>query len=71
MTGKIPQERNNLRTGAVVKGPSGKDLGDCGEGTKNPHPLAYHSMSPHSICKKSPNLLAALLSLPDSGLKQY
>ena len=27
-------------------------------------------LSPHSVCKKSPNLLAALLPLPDLSLKQ-
>ena len=53
-----------------MKGPSGKDLGDYGGGTKDPHPLALCSLSPHSFCKKSPNLLAALLPPPDSGLKQ-
>ena len=41
------------------------------EGQKTLTPRAYHSLSPHSICKKSPNLLVVLLSLPDSGLKQY
>ena len=33
-------------------------------------PQLYHRLSPHSFCKKSPNLLAALLPLLDSGLKQ-
>ena len=33
-------------------------------------PQFYHSVTHHSICKKSPNVLAALLPPPDSGLKQ-
>ena len=35
-----------------------------------PQPSALTSLSPHSVCKKSPNLLAALLPLPDLSLKQ-
>ena len=34
-------------------------------------PRLWHSLSPHSDCKKSPNLLAALLPLPDLSLKQW
>ena len=30
-----------------------------------------HSLSPHSVCKKSPNLLSDLLPLPDLSLKQW
>ena len=30
------------------------------EGQKTLTPWLYHSLSPHSICKKSPNLLPAL-----------
>ena len=30
----------------------------------------WHSLSPHSVCKMFPNLLAALLPLPDLSLKQ-
>ena len=33
-------------------------------------PGLWHGLSPHSVCKKSPNLLAALLSLLDLSLKQ-
>ena len=34
-------------------------------------PWLWHSLSPHSVCKKSPNLLAALLSLLELNLKQW
>ena len=40
------------------------------EEQKTLNPRLYHSLSPHSICKKSPNLLAALLLLPDPSLEQ-
>ena len=40
------------------------------KGQKTLTPRLYHNLSPNSICKKSPNLLAALLPPPDSGLKQ-
>ena len=33
-------------------------------------PWLWHSLSPHSVCKKSPNLLVALLPLLDLNLKQ-
>ena len=36
----------------------------------DPRPSIWHSLSPHSVCKKSSNLLAALLPLPDLSLKQ-
>ena len=54
-----------------MKEPSGKDLGDYRKRVW--WTLAswlWHSLSPHSVCKKSPNLLAALLPLPDWSLKQ-
>ena len=37
----------------------------------DPHPSALTQPESHSVCKKSPNLLAALLLLPDLSLKQY
>ena len=56
----------------VTKGPSGKDLGSYGErGWWALTPWLWHSLSPHSVCRKSPNLLAALLPLPDLSLKQW
>ena len=55
----------------VTKGPSGKDLGGYRKmGWWTLAPWFWHSLSPHSVCKKSPNLLAALLPLPDLSLKQ-
>ena len=36
----------------------------------DPHLELWHCLSPHSVCKKSPNLLAALLPLTDLSLKQ-
>ena len=59
------------KTGMVTKRPSGNDLG----GYRKREwwtltPQLWHSLSPHSVCKKSPNLLAALLPLPDLSLKQ-
>ena len=38
----------------------------------DPRPSAwlYHGLNPHSVCKKSPNLLVASLSLLDLSLKQ-
>ena len=50
---------------------SGKDLGGYRErGWWTITSWLWHSLSPHSVCKKSPNLLAALLSLLDLSLKQ-
>ena len=41
------------------------------KGDGRPLPLGFdHSLSPHSVSKKSPNPLAALLPLPDLSLKQ-
>ena len=40
------------------------------KGQKILTPWLYHSLSPHAICKRSPNLLAAFLPHPDSVLKQ-
>ena len=55
-----------------MKGPSGKDLGGYRKrGWRTLAPWLWHSLSPHSVCKKSPNLLAALLPLPDLSLKQW
>ena len=68
--GKIPQGRDDLRQ-ALMRGPSGKDLGGYGErGWWTLTPWLWHGLSPHSVCKKSPNLLAALLPLPDLSMKQ-
>ena len=54
----------------VAKGPLGKDLGSIERGWWTLAPRLWHSLSPHSVCKKSPNLLAALLPLHDLSLKQ-
>ena len=41
------------------------------KGDGRPLPLGFdHSLSPHSVSKKSPNPLAALRPLPDLSLKQ-
>ena len=54
-----------------MKGTSGKDLGGYRKmGWWTLTPRLWHRLSPHSVCKKSPNLLAALLPLPDLSLKQ-
>ena len=51
--------------------PSGKDLGDYRKrGWWILTPWLWQSLSPHSVCNKSPNLLTALLPLPDLSLKQ-
>ena len=55
-----------------MKRHTGKDLG--GYRKRGWWTLAAqlrHSLSPHSVCKKSPNLLAALHPLPDLSLKQW
>ena len=55
-----------------MKRPSGKDLGGYRKrGWWTLAPRLWQSLSPHSVCKKSPNLLAALLPLPDLSLKQW
>ena len=72
MTGKIPQGRNDLRQACSWKWPTGKDSGGYRKrGWWTLAPQLWHSLSPHSVCKKSPNLLAALLPLPDLSLKQW
>ena len=59
------------KTGMVMKGPSGKDLGGYRKrGWWTLAPQLWHSLNPHSVCKKSPNLLAALLPLLYLSLKQ-
>ena len=60
MTGKIPQERNDLRQAWSWK-----------RGWWTLAPRLWQSLSPHSVCRKSPNLLAALLPLPDLSLKLW
>ena len=57
----------------VMKRPTGKDLGSYRKrGWWTLAPRLWHSLSPpHSVCKKSPNLLVALLLLPDFSLKQW
>ena len=55
-----------------MKRPTGKDSGSYRKrGWWTLTPRLWHSLSPHSVCKKSPNLLAALLPLPDLSLKQW
>ena len=64
MTGKIPQGRNDLRQSRSWKRPTGKDSGGYRKrGWWTLAPQLWHGLSPHSVCKKSPNLLAALLPL--------
>ena len=55
-----------------MKRPTGKDLGGYRKrGWWTLAPRLWHSLSLHSaVCKKSPNLLAALLPLLNLGLKQ-
>ena len=56
----------------VTKRPTGKDLGGHRKrGWWTLAPQLWQSLSPLSVCKKSPNLLAALLPLPDLSLKQW
>ena len=56
----------------IMKGPSGKDLGGyIKRGWWTLAPQLWHSLSLHSVCKKSPNLLAVLLPLLDLSLKQW
>ena len=55
----------------VTRGPLREHLGSYGErGWWTPAPWLWHNLSPHSVCKKSPNLLAALLPLLNLSLKQ-
>ena len=71
MTGKIPQRRDNLRQAQSWRGPEGRTWGSYRKkGLWTLAPWLWHSLSPHSVCKKFPNLLAALLPLPDLSLKQ-
>ena len=63
MMGKIPEGRNNLRQAQSQRGHQGRTEGIVEEGQKTLTPRFYHNLSPHSICKKSPNLLAAALPL--------
>ena len=54
-----------------MKRSSGKDLGGYRKrGWWTLTPQLWHSLSPHSVCKESVNLLAAFLPLPDLSLKQ-
>ena len=71
MTGKIPQGRDDLRQAWLQRGPQGRTWGAIEKGRWwTLAPWLWHSLSPHSVCKESPNLLAALLPLPDLSLKQ-
>ena len=70
--GKIPQGRDDLRQAWSRKRSTGKDLGGYRKrGWWTLAPRLWHSLSPHSVSKKSPSLLAALLPLPDLSLKQW
>ena len=72
MTGKIPQGRDDLRQAWSQKRPRGKDSGGYRKrGWWTLAPWLWYSLSPHSVCKKPPNLLAALFLLPDLSLKQW
>ena len=56
----------------VTKRPTGKDLGDHRKREWwTLAPQLWQSLSPLSVCKKSPNLLADLLPLTDLNLKQW
>ena len=56
----------------VTKRPTGKDLGDHRKREWwTLAPQLWQSLSPLSVCKKSPNLLADLLPLTDLSLKQW
>ena len=56
----------------ATKRPTGKDSGGYRKrGWWTLAPWLWHRLSPHSVCKKSSNLLAALLPLPDLSLKQW
>ena len=69
--GKIPQGRDDLRQAWSRKKTTGKDSGGYRKrGQWTLAPWLWHSLSPHSVCKESSNLLAALLPLPDLSLKQ-
>ena len=69
--GKIPQGWDNLIQAWSQGGPQGRPWGGYGEREWWTLTLQlWHSLSPHSVCKKSPNLLAALLPLLDLSLKQ-
>ena len=55
----------------VTKRPTGKELGGYRKrGWWTLAPLLWHSLSPYSVCKKSPNLLASSIPRPDLSLKQ-
>ena len=69
--GKIPQGRDDLRQAWSWRGPQGRTWeGNRKRGRWTLTLLLWHSLSPHSVCKKFPNLLGALLPLPDLSLKQ-
>ena len=71
MMGKIPQGRDDLRQAWSGRGPQGRTWEAVEKGGNEPSPLSFDiDLSPHSVCKKSPNLLTALLPLPDLSLKQ-
>ena len=71
MMGQIPQGRDDLRQAWSWRGPQGRTWGGYRKrGWWTLAPWLWHGLSPHSVCKKSPNLLAALLHLPDLSLKQ-
>ena len=68
---KFPQGRDDLRQAWSQKGPQGRTWGATEKRGDGSSPLGFdNGLSPHSVCKKSPNLLAALLPLPDLSLKQ-
>ena len=62
--------RDDLRQAWPWKGLQGRTWKAIEKGGDGPSPLSFDILSPHSVCKKSTNLLAALLPLPDLSLKQ-
>ena len=68
---KIPPRRDDLRQAQPQEGPHGRTWGYRKRGWWTLAPWLWHSLSPHSVCKKSPHLLAASVPSPDLSLKQW
>ena len=68
--GEDSSREGRPKRGLVTKRPTGKDMaGHRKRGWWTLAPWLWQSLSPHSVFKKSPNLLAALLPLSDISLK--